>query len=49
METITVVATRGFALSDTEILLGGAILIAAVAWMVFSGMKHFRDRHVPRI
>lgn len=50
METITVAATRGFALSDTEILIGSAIVIAAVVWIVFSGLKHFRSRHThPRV
>jgi hypothetical protein len=46
METITVASTRsGFGLSDLEILVGSAIVIAAVVWMVFSGLKHFRSRH----
>jgi hypothetical protein len=50
METITVAATRGVGLSDTEILVGSAIVIAAVIWMVFSGLKHFRSRHThPRV
>jgi len=49
METITVASTRGFALSDMEILMGSAIVIAAVAWMVISGFKHYRNRHQPRV
>jgi hypothetical protein len=49
METITVASSRGFALSDMEILIGSAIVIAAIAWMVLSGLKHFRSRHQPRI
>ena len=52
METITVASTRGgFALSDMEILVGSAIVIAAIVWMVFSGLKHFRSsRHTqPRV
>ena len=48
METITVAASRGSMLSDTEILLGSAIAIAIVGWMVF---KHFRNhrQHEPRV
>ncbi len=49
MDTITVASSRGFALSDMEILIGSAIVIAAIAWMVLSGLKHFRSRHQPRI
>ncbi len=49
METITVASTRGFALSEMEILIGSAIVIAAIAWMVLSGLKHFRSRHEPRV
>ncbi len=49
METVTVASTRGFALSEMEILIGSAIVIAVVAWMVFSGVRHFRSRHEPRI
>ena len=50
METITVASSRGFALSDMEILIGSAIVIAAIVWMVFSGLRHFRSRHhQPRV
>ncbi len=51
METVTIASTRGFALSDMEILVGSAIVIAAIVWMVFSGLKHFRSsRHTqPRV
>ena len=45
VETITVASTRVFALTDTEILIGSAVVIAAVVWMVFFGLKHFRNRH----
>ena len=49
METITVAASRGFAVSDMEMLLGSAIVIAAVAWVVFSRMRQLRGRqHEPR-
>ena len=48
METITVASTRGFMLSNTEILLGTALIVAVVAWMV---VKHLRNRqhHEPRV
>jgi hypothetical protein len=50
MDTVTIASTRGFALSDMEILVGSAIVIAALAWMVFSGLRHFRSRHTqPRV
>jgi hypothetical protein len=45
METITVASTRGFALSDMEILIGSAVVVAALVWMIFSGLKHFRNRN----
>jgi Tfp pilus assembly protein FimT len=48
METITVATTRGFTLSEMEILVGSAIVIAALAMTVLSGLKHFRSRHQPR-
>ncbi len=50
METITVAASRGSMLSGTEtgVLVGSALIIAFVGWMVF---KHFRNHrhHEPRI
>ena len=48
METITIASTRGSMFSEPEILLGIAVVIAIVAWMVF---KHFRNRdhHEPRV
>lgn len=51
METVTIASTRGFALSDMEIVVGSAIVIAAIVWMVISGLKHFRSsRHTqPRV
>jgi hypothetical protein len=49
METITVASSRVSSFSDVEILLGSAIVIAVVGWMVFSGVKHFRSRHEPRV
>ena len=49
METVTIASTRGFTLSEMEILVGSAIVVAILAWMVFSGLKHFRGRHEPRV
>lgn len=49
METITVSAVRGssglFSLSEMELLVGSAIVIAALAWAVLSRVR--RDRHGP--
>ena len=44
METITVSATRAstFTLSEMELLVGSAIVIGVIAWMVFTRMR--RDR-----
>ena len=45
MQTITVVASRsGFGLTEMEMLLGSAVVIAVVAWTVFSRVKHFRGK-----
>ncbi len=50
MQTITIVASRGATLADLEMLLGSAVVIAAVAWSVLSRVRHFRARHQePRI
>ena len=47
METITVAATRpnAFSLSETEMLVGSAIVIVVLVWMVFTRIR--RDRHQP--
>ena len=47
METITVMASRssGFGLSDMEMLIGSALLIALLAWTVLSRARHSRGRH----
>ena len=44
METITVSATRAstFTLSEMELLVGSAVVIGVIAWMVFTRMR--RDR-----
>ena len=43
METITVVASRSgaFGLTETELLIGSAVVIALVAWAVLSRVKNF--------
>jgi hypothetical protein len=48
METITVTASRGsvFSLSDMEMLVGAAMVVVVLAWMVISRMR--RDRHHPQ-
>ena len=48
METVTVAATRGFTLSEMEILVGSVIVVAMLAWTVLSSVKHFRSRQMPR-
>jgi ABC-type nickel/cobalt efflux system permease component RcnA len=45
METVTIATSRGFTVADMEMLVGSAVIIAAVAWMLFSKMKHLRGRH----
>jgi hypothetical protein len=44
METVTIAASRGFTVSDLEMLVGSAVIVAVLAWMVFSKMKHLRGR-----
>ena len=45
METVTIATSRGFSVTDMEMLVGSAVIIAALAWMLFSKMKHLRGRH----
>ena len=47
METITVAATRsnGFSLSEMEMLVGSAVVIAVLVWMLLSRVR--RDRNQP--
>ena len=47
METVTVVATRGVTVADMEMLLGSAIVIAVMGWMVLSKLRHPRSRQEP--
>jgi hypothetical protein len=46
VQTITVVASRGgvFGLTDLEMLIGSAIVIALLAWTVLSRVRHFRGK-----
>lgn len=45
VQTITVVASRsGFGLTEMEMLIGSAIVIALVAWTVVSRVRHFRGK-----
>ena len=46
METVTVAASRGFTLSEMEILVGSAVVLAVLAWTLLSSLKHFRARHL---
>jgi Tfp pilus assembly protein FimT len=48
METVTVAASRGFTLSEMEILVGSAVVLAVLAFTVFSSLKHLRSRQMPR-
>ena len=50
METVTVASTRvGYSLSEMEILVGSAVVLAVVAWTVFSSVKAFRRRQLPPV
>jgi hypothetical protein len=44
METVTIAASRGFTAGDMEMLVGSAVIVAALAWMLFSKMKSLRER-----
>jgi len=47
VETITVAATRSveFSLSEMEMLVGSAIVVAVLVWMLLARMR--RDRNQP--
>jgi len=44
METVTVAASRGsvLSLSEMELLVGSAIVVAVLAWMVFARVRRAR-------
>jgi hypothetical protein len=46
VETITVAASRtpAFDLFDTEVLLGGAVVIAILAWVVLKNLRRERQQ-----
>jgi hypothetical protein len=48
METVTIVTSRGLSVSDMEMLVGSAIIIAVLGWMVFAKMRDLRSRE-PRV
>jgi len=48
METVTVAASRGDTLSEMDILVGSAVVLAVLVWAVLSSVKHFRSRQLPR-
>jgi hypothetical protein len=45
METVTIATSRGFTVSDMEMLVGSVVIVGALTWMLFSKMKHLRGRH----
>ena len=46
METVTIAAARsGFSLSEMEMLVGSAIVLAALVWMVLSRVRRDRRPH----
>ena len=47
METITVAATRssGFGLSEMEMLVGSAVVVAVLVWMVLARARRDRRPH----
>ncbi|HEY3783709.1 MAG TPA: hypothetical protein VGL55_00335 [Steroidobacteraceae bacterium] len=45
METVTITASRGFTMADMEMLVGSAVTIAALAWIVLSRLKQLHSRH----
>ncbi len=49
METVTVAASRGYTMSEMGILVGSAVILAVLGWMVLSSVKHFRSRTLPRV
>jgi hypothetical protein len=46
MQTITVVASRSgaFGLTEMEMVIGSALVIALVAWTVLSRLRHSRGK-----
>ncbi|MFO7276843.1 MAG: hypothetical protein DIU56_007395 [Pseudomonadota bacterium] len=44
METVTIVSSRGFVLTDTEILVIGVIAAAIIAWQLLVRLRPSRNR-----
>jgi hypothetical protein len=49
METVTIVTSRGLSVSEMGMLVGSAVIVAALAWVMLSKMKHLRSRHEPPV
>jgi len=45
VETVTVVASRSSGLSEMELVIGSAIVLALLAWTVVSRMRRGRQPH----
>jgi len=45
VETVTVIASRHSGLSEMEMLIGSAVVIALLAWSVLSRMRRGRQPH----
>ena len=43
METVTIAASRGFTVADMEMLVGSAVIVAVLGWMVFSASRFLRN------
>jgi hypothetical protein len=44
LPTVTIESTRFVTAFDMELLLGALVVIAAVAWMTMTRMRHHRHR-----
>jgi hypothetical protein len=44
LPTVTIESTRVFSTFDMELLLAGAAVIAAIAWMTLTHLRHHRHR-----
>ncbi|MDE2451681.1 MAG: hypothetical protein KGO22_22065 [Gammaproteobacteria bacterium] len=44
LPTVTIASTRVFSTIDMELLLAGVAVIAALAWMTLTHVRHHRHR-----
>jgi hypothetical protein len=44
LPTVTIESTRVFSTFDMELLLTGVVVIAAIAWMALTHVRHHRHR-----